>query len=199
MTWTQLLVWSGGLYLVGMMLAWRWLRLPACKCRDFREMTPRAFEREVASLFRQAGYRVRFTPATRDGGVDLYLYRGARDAAAPVAAVECKHWKRPVGSGAIRSFASALQLAGLSEGYLVAPEFSRNAADTVARMEAQSGVRVILVTPCELCAWRGSGLARWWHGLPGRARAKVLIAAWVLVVLAVWGAAAWLTSAGGMS
>ena len=61
--------------------------------RDFWQgLSGRAFEHELASLFRTHGYEVQETPYSGDEGIDLVLQRAGR-----TTIVQCKCTRQPVG------------------------------------------------------------------------------------------------------
>ncbi|GII01375.1 hypothetical protein Pta02_33830 [Planobispora takensis] len=69
-------------------------------------LDPRRFEELTAELLRRDGFgRVRVVGGAGDGGVDVCgVAPGGR-----AYAVQCKHYTRPVGPGAVRDFVGALQ------------------------------------------------------------------------------------------
>jgi len=54
-------------------------------------LSPEAFEKLVGSLYEKMGYKVKITPLTNDGGVDLYALRDS-DAGRQRLAIQCKHY-----------------------------------------------------------------------------------------------------------
>lgn len=73
------------------------------------ELTPRRFEEVTATLFEQLGYTVTLTPASKDGGKDLYIAR--TDALGSfLYYVECKRYApdRPVGVGLVNALTGVL-------------------------------------------------------------------------------------------
>ncbi|GIH93364.1 restriction endonuclease [Planobispora siamensis] len=69
-------------------------------------LDPRRFEELAAELLRRDGFgRVRVVGGAGDGGVDVC---GVAPGGRPYA-VQCKHYTRPVGPGAVRDFVGALQ------------------------------------------------------------------------------------------
>lgn len=89
----------------------RWLRaerpIPA-RGIAWDQLTPTAFEREVARLFARAGYRVQLTGAAGDGGVDVRVWPVGRRTAPPCI-VQCKRYAagRAVGPATIRELIGA--------------------------------------------------------------------------------------------
>ena len=64
-----------------------------------RSMTGEEFEEFVGTLFQEQGYRVEFTGATGDHGVDLMLRNGNA-----LTAVQCKRREGSVGEPTVRGF-----------------------------------------------------------------------------------------------
>jgi restriction system protein len=83
------------------------------------ELTPRQFEEFVAELYERHGFKVELTPASRDGGVDLYAVR--YDAfGSYLTVVDCKRYAphRPVQVKLVRELYGAVQDKGASVGVL---------------------------------------------------------------------------------
>jgi hypothetical protein len=79
----------------------------------WRSLTGHAFERELASLFERAGYKVRRTPGSGDGGIDLVLQQGGK-----TTIVQCKQTKGPVGPSVARDLFGTFMHAGADYGVL---------------------------------------------------------------------------------
>jgi superfamily II DNA or RNA helicase len=62
---------------------------------DLAEVSPQAFERIVAELYRRMGYDVRLTPQTRDKGIDIYARR-ATESGTEQLAIQCKRYEAGV-------------------------------------------------------------------------------------------------------
>lgn len=77
---------------------------------SLHEMPSRRFEEMVAELLQRKGYTVTLTPATRDGGKDMYAAR-RDDVGSFIYVVECKrhHPSRPVGVGVVRALHGVAQ------------------------------------------------------------------------------------------
>ena len=58
------------------------------------ELSGKAFEHELASLYRRLGFDAKLTKYGRDGGIDIFLHRGNRSTI-----VQCKRYSAPVGGG----------------------------------------------------------------------------------------------------
>lgn len=65
----------------------RWRKLYVRHAGQLKELSPEAFERYCATLFKKMGYQVEMTPYQKDGGYDLVL----RDARRTIM-VECKRY-----------------------------------------------------------------------------------------------------------
>jgi restriction system protein len=86
------------------------LRQAADDPRLVFEMPPRRFEELVAELLERRGYAVTLTPATRDGGKDMYAAK-RDDIGSFLYIVECKRHApdRPVGVGVVRALHGVAQ------------------------------------------------------------------------------------------
>jgi restriction system protein len=86
------------------------LRQAADDPRLVFEMPPRRFEELVAELLERRGYTVTLTPATRDGGKDMYAAK-RDDIGSFLYIVECKRHApdRPVGVGVVRALHGVAQ------------------------------------------------------------------------------------------
>jgi hypothetical protein len=88
-------------------------------------MTPRNFEKRVASRFEQDGWHARVTPRSSDGGYDISLERKSVHAIA-----ECKKWTKPVGVDVIRKVYGVLRAHPASKAYIVTTSrYTRGAKD----------------------------------------------------------------------
>ena len=63
-------------------------------CKRLREISPRAFENLVSTLFRKMGYSVEQTPYTNDRGRDAIARKGGK-----VYVIECKRYARDNNAG----------------------------------------------------------------------------------------------------
>lgn len=86
------------------------LRRAAMEPSFIYEMPSRRFEELVAELFERRGYDVTLTPATRDGGKDMYAAK-RDDIGSFLYIVECKRHApdRPVGVGVVRALHGVAQ------------------------------------------------------------------------------------------
>jgi len=83
------------------------------------ELSPRKFEEFVAELMRQQGFTVELTPATRDGGKDIYL-AAKSSIGSFLYLVECKHHKqKPVGIAPVQRLYGVLQGENATAGLVV--------------------------------------------------------------------------------
>lgn len=72
------------------------------------------FEKEVANLFRQMGYKAQVTPKSADGGVDIILTNGNERIA-----VQCKHHKNKVGPNDVRALQGVVHNGNYTSGIFV--------------------------------------------------------------------------------
>lgn len=77
--------------------------LEACKRDYWLSLSGRAFEAELAKLFRRMGMTVKETPVTGDGGVDLILTSGFEKAV-----VQCKAHGKKIPIGVARELAASM-------------------------------------------------------------------------------------------
>jgi restriction system protein len=123
---TLAVIWSG--------LWWRHQQgntagpLPLSREHLFR-LSPSAFERYVAGLFRQKGYRVRVRGQSGDLGVDLEI----RDEWGRKAIVQCKRHQNTVGAEVIRELYGTLIHEGANRAFLVTTADISDAARNWAR------------------------------------------------------------------
>lgn len=83
-------------------------------------LTPRQFEEVTATLFEQLGYDVTLTPASKDGGKDLYIAK--TDALGSfLYYVECKRYApdRPVGVGLVNALTGVVEGGRATAGLLL--------------------------------------------------------------------------------
>ncbi|MDQ3816464.1 MAG: restriction endonuclease [Acidobacteriota bacterium] len=88
------------------------------------DLTPRAFEEFVADLLNRLGYEVTLTPASRDGGKDIYAAKKEMIGSF-LYVVECKKYApdRPVGVGIIRQLYGVVQAERATAGILATTSF----------------------------------------------------------------------------
>jgi restriction system protein len=83
-------------------------------------LPPRRFEELAAALFESLGYSVELTPASKDGGKDLYVAR-RDDLGSLVFFVECKRYarNRPVGVALVRQLHGTVEAGRATGGILL--------------------------------------------------------------------------------
>lgn len=89
-----------------------------------RDMRPRDFEKLIAELLDRAGYETELTPATNDGGVDIYAARND-GLGRFLYLVECKRYaeNNPVGVQIVRSLHGVVQQQRANGGLVVTSSF----------------------------------------------------------------------------
>jgi restriction endonuclease Mrr len=89
-----------------------------------RELQPRRFEELVAEMFERRGCKVRLTPATRDGGVDIYAVE-QHAFGESLYLIECKRYKenRKVGVEPVRGLYAVTESERATRGILVTTSF----------------------------------------------------------------------------
>lgn len=94
----------------------------------YTSLSPKAFERYVAGLFRQKGYKVVVRGRSGDHGVDLEL----RNHAGRRAVVQCKRYQNTVGEEVVRELMGTMLHERVSHGFLVTTAEISEAARTWA-------------------------------------------------------------------
>ena len=93
---------------------------------NLTHMTGLQFEHWVADHFRKQGYKVEFTKATGDHGIDLLLYKSN----VLSAVVQCKRWEGFVGEPVVRDFYGSMMSHKAPEGFIFAStSFTQSAKD----------------------------------------------------------------------
>lgn len=91
------------------------------------------YEEYCAALLRQHGWTVTTTPATGDHGADLIIRKGGADAA-----IQCKHYSRPVGVKAVQEALSARTYYGTDAAFVVTNTgFTPNAVALARRAQVE--------------------------------------------------------------
>lgn len=87
---------------------------------DLYKLSPRRFEELIAEVLMRKGYNVELTPATRDGGKDIYVAH-KDDLGSFLYLVECKHYEPPrkVGVSVIRDLYGVLSKEKATYGIVV--------------------------------------------------------------------------------
>lgn len=107
------------------------------------ELSPRKFELLVAQLFSDHGFEVEVTPATRDGGYDIFA-KLRNPATCFVALVECKKYSRDrrVGVEVVRGLYGVTEMNGANQGLVVTSSFfTRGAVEEKARIGSKMELR----------------------------------------------------------
>jgi HJR/Mrr/RecB family endonuclease len=94
------------------------------------------FEKEVAKLFMQMGYKAQLTPKTGDGGVDIILTTKNERIA-----VQCKHHKNKVGPHDVRALQGVVHNRNYTSGIFV----SLNGFTPTVPKEVRAGKEEILL------------------------------------------------------
>jgi restriction system protein len=121
----------------------RLLRMISSQPSLMQEMSARQFEELVAEVMQRQGYTVELTPATRDGGKDIYVAKRS-DLGSFLYLVECKKYAldNPVGVGVVRALYGTVQYERATAGIVVTSStFTRDARDFVQRIEHQMSLR----------------------------------------------------------
>jgi restriction system protein len=106
------------------------------------DVDPRAFEEVVGSVFRDLGYRAVVTNFSGDGGIDVFLMKGA-----DTVGVQVKRYEEAIGVAFIRELAGALVQKGLTRGmFVTTSRFTRGVEPAVAEL-AMRGHPIELVDP----------------------------------------------------
>lgn len=104
-------------------------RIPGMSREKLYSLSPKAFERYVAGLFRQKGYRVVVRGRSGDLGVDLEL----TDAHSRRAIVQCKRYRDTVGAEVVRELYGTLIHERVAHAFLVTTADISEAAREWAR------------------------------------------------------------------
>jgi restriction system protein len=99
------------------------------------QLTPRGFEEIVAELLARLDYEVKLTPASRDGGKDIYAaHKGPLGTFLYL--VECKKYApdHPVGVGLVRQLNGVVQAAQATAGILATTSFFTRGAREFQKM-----------------------------------------------------------------
>jgi len=115
------------------------------------DVSPRKFEELVATIFRNQGFDVNLTPATRDGGVDLYAARN--DSFGQLLyVIECKRYQssRKVGIEIVQRLYGVAKSKGATKGLVVATTtFTHDAIDFASPLRFQLSLHDYQ----SLCTW----------------------------------------------
>lgn len=107
------------------------------------EITPRRFEEFIAEILDRLGYEVTLTPASNDGGKDIYAAK-KDDLGSFLYVVECKRYApdNHVGVGLIRQLNGVVQAERATAGILATTSFfTRGAKEEQARLSNQISLK----------------------------------------------------------
>ncbi|MFA6195312.1 MAG: restriction endonuclease [Sulfurimonas sp.] len=96
-------------------------------------MTPREYERLVASVFTTYGFEVELTPQTRDGGFDILAIRNDKLIGEERILIECKRYSKEnkVGLGVVQRLVGAVNQYGANKGIIATTStFTKDAINT---------------------------------------------------------------------
>jgi restriction system protein len=106
-------------------------------------LTPRQFEEFVAALFRREGYQVELTPASKDGGKDIFVAK--KDVLGSfLYLVECKKYARghPVKVGLVRELYGVVEHERATAGVLATTSyFTRGAKEFTEKIQNRVSLR----------------------------------------------------------
>lgn len=103
------------------------------------DLSPRKFEEVVAELLDRQGYQVTLTPASNDGGIDVYAAK-RNELGSFLYLVECKRYapNNTVGVGLIRNLYGVVQAERATAGILATTSFfTKNAREFQRKVEYQ--------------------------------------------------------------
>jgi len=107
------------------------------------------YERRVGALLTNAGFDVRFTPASGDQGVDLLAERGGERVA-----IQCKHYAAAAGNDAVQQVYAGARFYGAQRAAVVAPN-----GYTVAARQLAESLGVVCLHHDDVAATLGTPLA----------------------------------------
>jgi restriction system protein len=118
------------------------LRRLADDPKSLYTLSPRSFEEVVAGILKRLGYEVELTPATRDGGKDIYAAHRT-ELGTFLYLVECKKFSpdHPVGVGLIRNLYGSVEAEKANGGILATTSFFTQDA---REFQTQVGFRISL-------------------------------------------------------
>lgn len=115
----------------------------AKKPEDLYKLSPRLFEEVVTEIFHRKGYEVTLTPASRDGGKDIYAVKNDSGVTF-LTLIECKHYApdNPVGVELIRSLYGVVEEEKASAGILATTSyFTRGAKEFQHKVRFRIGLQ----------------------------------------------------------
>ncbi len=117
---------------------------------EVREISPRSFEKLVASIFRNQGFDVELTPQAKDGGFDLLAIQHSSYTGSSHYLVECKRYAEAnkVGVDIVRSLYGVVADRNATKGLVVTTSFftsgARGFADRNQRRLSLADYEVLL-------------------------------------------------------
>ena len=93
--------------------------------KETYSMAPRKFEELIAAIFKNHGFRVELTPATRDGGLDIIAIEDSIITGESVHLVECKRYapEQRVGIGIVQRLLGVVTQMQATKGIIVTTSF----------------------------------------------------------------------------
>lgn len=107
------------------------------------ELSPRGFEEVVAEILHKLGYDITLTPASRDGGKDIYAAK-KNDIGSFLYIVECKRYApdNTIGVGLIRQLNGVVEAERATAGILATTSFfSKDAKEFQAKIENRMSLK----------------------------------------------------------
>ena len=103
------------------------------------DLKPREFEKLIAEIYRNLGYDVELTKATRDGGKDIYI-ANKNELGSFLYLVECKKYapKNPVGIEVIRNLYGVLEMDDRNANAAILCTTSRFTNDVIKEIEIKN-------------------------------------------------------------
>ena len=101
---------------------------------EMYSMAPRKFEELVASIFKNYGFKVELTPATRDGGVDIIAVENSKLTGENIHFIECKRYgpDKYVGIGIVQRLLGVVTQRQATKGVIVTTSFFTSESKKVA-------------------------------------------------------------------
>ncbi len=127
------------------------------------ELSPRGFERLVASILANHGYKVTLTKYSKDGGYDVLAVAERRTGGDLRLIVECKRYRfdRPVGVSVVRELWGVIMTPGATydRGIIATTSrFSHDASELLAQLWGLSGWDMKHIMKLLECDWPPGGL-----------------------------------------
>jgi restriction system protein len=98
------------------------------------ELSPRKFEELVAELYQRQGFEALLTPASGDGGVDVYVVRHD-ELGSSLTVVQCKRYaaNHKIGVALVRELHGTVAATGASTGVLLTTSFFTGGARSIEK------------------------------------------------------------------